>query len=92
MNVRKVMATGWFHTKIFLRGFVRTLGSTLVTGAAAGSVCGFTLITNETGYAAVGDFVASCALLAIALVGVYVAGQNGWYHKKDKGRFAKGVK
>lgn len=92
MDARKVMAIGWFHIRTFLRGFVRTLGSALVTGAAAGSVYGFTLINSETGYTAVGEFVASCALLVIALVGVYAAGQHGRCYKKDKGRFAKEVK
>lgn len=91
MDARKVVATGWFHIRTFLRGFVRTLGSALVTGAAAGSVYGFTLINSETGYTAVGEFVASCALMVIALVGIYAAGQHGRCYKKDKGRFAKGV-
>lgn len=92
MDARKVMAVGWFHTRTFLRGLVRTLGSALVTCAAAGSIHGFTLITSETGYAAVGYFVASCVLLVIALVGVYSAGQHGRCYKKDKDRFAKEVK
>ena len=92
MDARKVITVGWFHTRTFLRGLVRTLGSTLVIGAATGSVYGFTLITSETGYAAVGDFVASCVLLVIALVGVYAAGWYGRCHKKDKGRLAKEVK
>lgn len=54
--------------------------------------CTATLINSETGYTAVGEFVASCALLVIALVGIYAAGQHGRCYKKDKGRFAKEVK
>lgn len=92
MDARKVMAISWFHIRTFLRGFVRTLGSALVTGAAAGSVYGFMMITGETGYAAVSDFVVSCAMLVIALVGIYATGQHGWCYKKDKGRFEKEVK
>ena len=92
MGARKVMTISWFYIKTFLRGLVRILGSTLVAGAAAGSVYGFTLVTNETGYTAVSKFVASCMLLVIALVGVYAAGQHGWCHKKDKSRLARGAK
>lgn len=92
MDARKVMAIGWFHIRTFLRGFVRTLGCALVTGAAAGSVYGFMMTTSETGYTAVGEFVVSCMLLVIALVGIYAAGQHGRCYKKDKGRFAKEVK
>ena len=92
MNARKVMTISWLYIKTFLRGFVRTLGSTLVAGAAAVSVYGFTLVTNETGYTAVSKFVASCVLLVIALVGVYAAGQHDRYYKKDRSRLAKEVK
>lgn len=92
MNTRKVMKIGWFHIRTFLKGFVRTLDSALVIGAAAGSIYGFTLVTSETGYTAVVEFVASCVLLVIALVGIYASGQQGRCYKKDKGCFAKEVK
>ena len=92
MDARKVMTISWFYIKTFLRGLVRILGSTLVSGAAAVSVYGFTLVTNETGYTAVSKFVASCVLLVIALVGVYAAGQHDRYYKKYKSRLARGAK
>ena len=89
MDARKVITISWLHIRTFLRGLVRILGSTLVAGAAAGSVYGFTLITSETGYTAVGEFVASCALLMVALAGVYAAGRYSRCHKKGKSRLAK---
>lgn len=92
MNTRKVMTISWFYIKTFLRGLVRILGSTLVAGAAVGSAYGFTSITNETGYVAVGKFVVSCALLMVALVGIYAAGQRDRYYKKYKSCLARGVK
>lgn len=91
-RINKVITAVWFHTRTFLRGLGRVIGSTLVAGAAAGSVYGFTLIASETGYAAVLDFVTSCVLLVIAMMGVYTSGKRGRCYKKDKGRFVKEVK
>lgn len=91
-KIKKAMVVAWFHTRTFLRGLGRVIGSTTVAGAASVSVYGFTLISGETGYAAVGDFVASCALLVIALMGIYVVGRRDQRYKKDKGHFVKEVK
>ena len=92
MDARKVMTISWLYIKTFLRGLVRILGYTLVAGAAVGSMYGFTLVTNETGYTAVSEFVVSCALLVFAMVGIYAAGQHDRYYKKYKSRLAKEVK
>lgn len=92
MDARKVMTISWFYIKTFLRGLTRILGSTMVAGAAVGSMYGFTLVTNETGYTAVSEFVVSCALLVVAIVGIYAAGQHGRCYKKDRSRLAKEAK
>lgn len=91
-NTNKVTTVTWFHMRTFIRGLGRVIESTLVAGAAAGSVYGFTLISGETGYAAVWDFVVSSVMLVIAMVGVYAVGHRGRRYKKYKGLFVKEVK
>ena len=70
----KVLKQVKFHTSIVLRGLARTLYGTFVAGLIAIAVYGFVLIKSEGGYAAVFDFIASCATLILALANAYVLG------------------
>ena len=63
-----------FHTCIFFKGIARTIYGTAVSAAIAMAIFGFRVTIDEVGYDAVGDFVASCALLGIALWNVYAMG------------------
>ena len=63
-----------FHSKIAWRGFYRTLYGTAVAGLVAMSVCGFVSVTNKTGWTAVCEFIASCAILVVALSNMYLMG------------------
>lgn len=73
-NIKRAMGQAKFHAKIALRGLARTIWGALVAGLIGIAVYGFTAIGKENGYAAVGDFVTSCATLVVALVNVYQMG------------------
>ena len=63
-----------FHLGIMARGLLRTLHGTMIAGLIGFSIYGFLLIKNEGGYAAVFDFIASCAILVMALANAYLLG------------------
>lgn len=65
-----------FHAKIAWRGFYRMLYGALVAGLMAMAIYGFVSLTNETGWVAVWDFVASCATMLVALSNMYMMGGN----------------
>jgi hypothetical protein len=65
-----------FHLGIVLRGLARTLHGAFITSLIAFAVYGFVLIGKEEGYAAVFDFVASLAVLVVALCNVYLLGNK----------------
>ena len=62
------------HAKIAWRGFYRTVYGALVAGLVAMAIYGFVSVTTETGWAAVCDFVASCATSVVALSNMYLMG------------------
>ena len=74
VKIKRFWATAKFHTKIAWRGFCRTLYGAAVAGLIALAVYGFVSVTNETGWTAVCDFIASCATLFVALLNMYVMG------------------
>lgn len=74
VNIDKVMKQAKFHAGIVLRGLGRTLHGTLTAVLFACAVYGFVLIKSESGYAAVFDFIASCATLIVALANAYLLG------------------
>lgn len=63
-----------FHGSILARGFLRALYGALVVGLFVVAIMGFVLVTIDSGYTAVFDFVAACALLMVALGSVYALG------------------
>ena len=74
VQIKKAWAKVKFHAKIAWRGFYRTLYGAAVAGLLAMAVYGFVSVTTETGWAAVCDFIASCATLAVALSSMYLVG------------------
>jgi hypothetical protein len=62
------------HAGMLLNGLIRTVCGALNAGLIAFSIYGFANIRHEGGYAAVFDFIASCAILTIALLNVYMLG------------------
>ena len=62
------------HVKCLLKGFVRMVFGAATAGLIAISVYGFVMVTTETGWIAVSDFVASAASMLVALSCTYVMG------------------
>ena len=79
VQIKKAWNAVKFHTKIAWRGFCRTIYGAAVAGLIAMAVYGFVSVTNERGWVAVWDFVASCATLIVALSNMYLLGgrKNG---------------
>ena len=76
VNFSKYIEDVKFHVGTLARGLGRTIYGALTSGILAIAVYGFFLIKGESGYAAVFDFVASCATLFVALCNVYVMGRK----------------
>ena len=74
VQIKKAWNAVKFHAKIALRGFCRTVYGALVAGLIAMAIYGFVSVTNESGWIAVWDFVASCATLVVALSNMYLIG------------------
>lgn len=76
VQIKKAWNAVKFHTKVAWRGFCRTLYGSAVAGLIAMAVYGFVSVTNESGWTAVCDFIASCATLVIALGNMYLIGSR----------------
>ena len=74
VQIKKAWKAVKLHAKIAWRGFYRTVYGALVAGLVAMAIYGFASVTTETGWAAVCDFVASCATLVVALSNMYLMG------------------
>lgn len=74
VQIKKAWKAFKFHAKIAWRGFCRTLYGAMVAGLIAMAIYGFVSVTTETGWAAVCDFIASCATLFVAMLNMYVMG------------------
>lgn len=74
VQIKKAWKAFKLHAKIAWRGFCRTLYGAAVAGLIAMAVYGFVSVTNETGWTAVCDFIASCATLTVAAANMYVMG------------------
>lgn len=76
VNFERFLKQAKFHALAFMRGLGRTVYGAFIAGLIAFAVYGFVIIQTEDGYAAVFDFVASCAVLVIALCNVYLLGSK----------------
>ena len=76
VNFEKFMKQTRIHLGFLARGLARTIYGAFITGLIAFAIYGFVLIKTEDGYAAVFDFIASCAVLVIALVNAYALGSK----------------
>ena len=74
VQIKKAWNAVKFHAKVAWRGFCRTVYGALVAGLIALAVYGFVSVTNESGWTAVCDFIASCATLVVALSNMYLMG------------------
>ena len=74
-KIQKTLANVRFHTRIVIRGLLRMLYGAAVAGLIGLAVFGFVCITRETGWAAVCDFITSCATLFVAALNIYMMGK-----------------
>ena len=71
---KRILAKVIFHASVLFRGLCKAVYGATITGLIVFSVYGFVAVSSETGWTAVCDFVASCALLVVALGGMYLIG------------------
>lgn len=62
------------HAQVLGKGFVRMLVGAATAGIAGLGIYGFAVVSQETGYAAVGDFLLSVLAMVLAVAGVYLMG------------------
>ena len=62
------------HCRCLLKGFFRMMFGALTTGLFALAIYGFIMITSESGWLAVSDFVAAIATSVVALSCMYAMG------------------
>ena len=60
--------------KIALKGFVRMMYGALTAGLFVLAIGGFIMITTETGWVAVAEFIAAICTIAVAAVNMYAIG------------------
>lgn len=83
-DFRKAARIIGYHGKILLKGFVKVLYGTAVSGLIGLAVYGFAMIPSEGGYTAVLDFVGAVATLCVAFGGMYSIGcrkKKGGYER-----------
>ena len=73
-DFKGVMRTIGFHSKVMLRGIIRTLYGAAAAGLVGMAVYGFMAIPSEGGYMAVFDFIGAIATLVVALSAMYAIG------------------
>lgn len=74
INFERFLKQAKFHLGNFARGLARTIYGAFITGLFAFAIYGFVITKSEDGYSAVFDFIASCAVLVLALVNAYALG------------------
>lgn len=62
------------YAAILVKGFARMLFGTLTAGLFALAAYGFAMITNESGWTVVGEFVVSTATVVLAIVCMFTMG------------------
>lgn len=74
-----------FHGKILAKGFIRMLFGAATAGLFALAIYGFAMITSESGWTAVCEFIAATATVVVALSCMYAQGgvkkRRGGYEK-----------
>ena len=73
-DFKSVVNTVSVHCKCMLKGFVRMVLGAATAGLLAISVYGFVMVTTETGWTAVCDFVAATASMVVGLSCTYAMG------------------
>lgn len=64
------------HGKIALKGFVRMMCGACTACLLGLAIYGFVMVSRETGWAAVSDFITSIATAVVGLACMYIQGGN----------------
>ena len=62
------------YVRILLVGFKYMIGGTLTIGLLTVAVMGFCMVSRDSGYVAVFDFIVSCFMLAVSIASLYLLG------------------
>lgn len=73
-NFKSVWKIIRFHSRCLLKGFIRMMFGALTSGLFALAIYGFIMITSESGWVAVSEFVAAIATSVVALACMYAMG------------------
>ena len=74
--IKSVAGIVGYHGKILLRGFLRMGYGALTAGLFALAIYGFVMITSESGWTAVCEFIAAICTAVIALICMYSQGET----------------
>lgn len=75
-DYKRAAKTIWFHTKILMKGLMRTMCGAATAGLIALAAISFYTIPTEDGYVAVCDFIVAIATIVMALSCMYIQGAN----------------
>ena len=74
VQIKKAWKSVKLHIKAVWRGFCKVIYGTATAALVALAIFGFLSVTEEGGWSAVFDFIASCAILTIAIIMMYLFG------------------
>ena len=86
LNFNKCITIVGKIAPVLLAGLKYMITGTLTLGLFATSIAGFYLVSKDSGYVAVLDFIASCLVLAVAVACMYFIGLP---KKQRGGRYAE---
>lgn len=73
-NFNIAIRCAWFHGKVLGRGVVKALCGAGAAGLVWLGVHGYAAVPTEGGYVAVCDFIASTAMVILAVLAMYLMG------------------
>ena len=73
-NFNIAIRCAWFHGKVLGRGVVKALCGAGAAGLVWLGIHGYAAVPTEGGYVAVCDFIASTAMVILAVLAMYLMG------------------
>ena len=73
-NIKRPLATVGYHVRVLLMGCLNVFAGTANIALLAVSIYGFIVVSRESGYAAVLEFMYSCFSLALSVASMYLMG------------------
>lgn len=76
MKRKEIFRTISACAKVFVRGAIRTAYGAATAGLAGLAVYGFLMISGESGWTAVCEFIVATCTMAVALISMYAMGAD----------------